>query len=983
MKQKQNCIVLLASFLTLGALGNPHTTAMSTFASSHANCLDNGSWSQPSYSGSIEQRHEAGFVRVDERFYLFGGRGDKDMEIFNPNTNTWTKGESPPYEIHHFQAVAVGDEIWVAGAMIGNYPGEDPLDRILIYDTNSDSWRDGPSIPSNRLRGSCGVVVRGDCLYLVSGIQDGHRSGWVTWLDEYNMSTGVWTILPDAPTARDHFQSVLADNKIWNAAGRQSGRDGTFNYTIDSVDYYDFDTGAWNTLPSADNIPTERAGNMAINYGGMVVVLGGESGNQDSAHNEVEALNPITKSWISFDDLVTGRHGTGVVQHNGNLYMVSGSAGRGGGPEQTSMEQYSLPNNQDCDGDGINDADEIEMYNSLGGNDDTTVTPPSNSAPSVSAGSNVSLDLSGSSVSVTLSGNVSDDGLPSNSLSLTWTQVSGPTSSFTSATNGSSVQLSFTQAGSYVYRLTATDGDLSSSDTTTVTVSAGNQPPVMSFSSPNSNVLVVSPGYDLGVVVEASDPDGSVSNILLYRDSTFIRRESYYPYEWGSANSKTELNGLGVGSYSIRAIGTDNDGATTEISFTLVVEDDTPVSNGTPSANAGSDTVVTLNSGSASVSLSGNVSDDGLPSNSLSSTWTKVAGPGNVTFSDAFSSSTVASFDAAGVYTLRLTASDSSLIDTDTIQVTVNDQVDPVDDGILIPGTVEAEEYVDAYDKTGGNSGETYRFDDVDIQNTGDASGLYNVGWTSDDEWLEYDVSVQSSGVYEITARLAARSSTGRLRVLLDGVSLGEFAAQNTGNWQSYTDVTVTGVPLTAGSNRTLRLEIISGGFNINYLNFTQTGDTVDPTDPFDPSLQNNIPGRLEVEEYDEGDNGDAYYDTSGGNSGEDYRNDDVDIDADRDGTGSYILGWTAQGEWLEYTANVQAGTYDLVVRASSRSGGGRIKILVDGQEITTVAIPNTGSWDNYQDINVYNVTIPSNGVKVVRLEIESSGFDINYIDFN
>jgi hypothetical protein len=87
--------------------------------------------------------------------------------------------------------------------------------------------------------------------------------------------------------------------------------------------------------------------------------------------------------------------------------------------------------------------------------------------------------------------------------------------------------------------------------------------------------------------------------------------------------------------------------------------------------NAGADQTVTLPAG---VSLSGSAGDDGLPNppGALSATWSKVSGPGTVTFGNANALNTTASFGTAGAYVLRLTASDSLLSSSDDVAVTVN-----------------------------------------------------------------------------------------------------------------------------------------------------------------------------------------------------------------------------------------------------------------------------------------------------------------------
>jgi hypothetical protein len=75
-------------------------------------------------------------------------------------------------------------------------------------------------------------------------------------------------------------------------------------------------------------------------------------------------------------------------------------------------------------------------------------------------------------------------------------------------------------------------------------------------------------------------------------------------------------------------------------------------------------------------SLDGTVTD-ATPTGTLTSAWSKVSGPGTVTFADASSTDTTATFSAAGTYVLRLTGSDGSLSATDDVTVTVTDSGTP------------------------------------------------------------------------------------------------------------------------------------------------------------------------------------------------------------------------------------------------------------------------------------------------------------------
>jgi N-acetylneuraminic acid mutarotase len=286
------------------------------------------------------QRHECAMTDVNGKLYLLGGRGVKPIEEYDPKKDTWTTKAMAPLEMSHFQAVSYKGEVYVVGAFTGGYPHETPIPAMYIYNPERDEWRKGPDLPQDRLRGAAGAFVHNDKIYVVCGIQDGHWDGHVTWFDEYDPKTNTWRKLPDAPRARDHVSVAMVGDKLYVAGGRLSTAkiNQVLNRTIPEVDVYDFKTNSWATLDASKNLPTLRAGNMAVPYGNKVLIIGGESDKQVPAHSEVEAYNTKTGQWERLPNLFQGRHGTGAVSMKGKVYVVAGSANRGGGPELNSME---------------------------------------------------------------------------------------------------------------------------------------------------------------------------------------------------------------------------------------------------------------------------------------------------------------------------------------------------------------------------------------------------------------------------------------------------------------------------------------------------------------------------------------------------------------------------------------------------------------------------------------------------------------------
>lgn len=285
-----------------------------------------------------------------------------------------------------------------------------------------------------------------------------------------------------------------------------------------------------------------------------------------------------------------------------------------------------------------------------------TVTGATNQAPLVDAGPKQTIALTETAA---LTGSVNDDGLPvSGTLVVTWSVASGPmTGTVTFGDiNAAATTASFPVEGTYILQLDAADGELTSTDQTTVTVaSAANQPPVV-----NAGIDQLVSLLDGATLQATVTDDGQPSGQQL----TVTWRKISGPGDvtFGDPNNiNTTVTFSAPGTY-ILALNADDGDVSVDDLIEITV-------NAPPTVEAGAPQEIELN---GTAQLDGTVNDDGRPEPAtVTTTWSQVSGPGSATFGDANAVDTTVTFDQPGEYVLQLTAGDGQLTVNDTVTVTV------------------------------------------------------------------------------------------------------------------------------------------------------------------------------------------------------------------------------------------------------------------------------------------------------------------------
>lgn len=303
----------------------------------------------------------------------------------------------------------------------------------------------------------------------------------------------------------------------------------------------------------------------------------------------------------------------------------------------------------------------------LSSTDDITITvnpaSPTKQAPVVNAGPDQTITLP---ASASLVGTATDDGLPNppGVLTTTWSTASGPGTVICAGPYALSPTCSFSAPGVYVIRLTASDGQLSSSDDIVIVVNP----------APTNNAPIVNAGPDqtvsltVAAILAGTATDDGLPNPPAQVTTTWSKVSGPGTVTFASASALAATATFSAqGTYTLRLTASDSELSSTD---DIIITVSGPPANRAPVVNAGPDQTITL----PTANLVGTATDDGLPNPpaKMTTTWSKVSGPGTVTFANASALATTATFSVAGSYVLRLTGSDSVLSATDDVAITVN-----------------------------------------------------------------------------------------------------------------------------------------------------------------------------------------------------------------------------------------------------------------------------------------------------------------------
>lgn len=285
-----------------------------------------------------------------------------------------------------------------------------------------------------------------------------------------------------------------------------------------------------------------------------------------------------------------------------------------------------------------------------------TVNAAANIPPIANAGPSQNISLPTSTATLIGTGTDTDGTI----VGYAWTKDSGPSCTITTPSSSTTGVTGLT-AGIYVFRLTVTDNlSLTGFDTMRIFVtSLPNTPPT---ANAGSNQTITLPTNTVTLTGIGTDVDGVITNYLWTKILGGTGGTVASP-----ASSTTAINGLTQGVFQYELTVTDNLGLTGKDTVQITVN---AAPNTPPTANAGTDQVLTLPTNTTT--LTGSGTDVGGSITGYQ--WIKLpSSPPGSNFTTSTNANLPLTNLIEGIYKFSLTVTDNlGSTGTDTVQVTVN-----------------------------------------------------------------------------------------------------------------------------------------------------------------------------------------------------------------------------------------------------------------------------------------------------------------------
>ena len=286
-------------------------------------------------------------VVVNRLIYAIGGAREyafpvafapmANLEIYNPQTDKWSKGPDMLTPRHSFVAGAVGGKIYVVGGAgelkrRGKVLGVS-IKTIEVFDPATNTWQKHADMDVKWVRNNSGGAVLDGKIYIIGGAVSVGGGGEVSLTTIYDPATNTWSEGPPLNEGRGPVATAsVLNGKIYAIGGWRREKEKKPGEGVGGRDPEQNDMHNTEELDPAANVWVQKADMPTGRYvlapksaavGGKIYVMGGEGKAQGLT--VVEAYDPATDTWEQKQKMPTSRRQFATaVAVQGRIYVIGG-----------------------------------------------------------------------------------------------------------------------------------------------------------------------------------------------------------------------------------------------------------------------------------------------------------------------------------------------------------------------------------------------------------------------------------------------------------------------------------------------------------------------------------------------------------------------------------------------------------------------------------------------------------------------------------
>jgi len=298
--------------------------------------------------------------------------------------------------------------------------------------------------------------------------------------------------------------------------------------------------------------------------------------------------------------------------------------------------------------------------------------------------------------------------------------------------------------------------------------------------------------------------------------------------------------------------------------------------------------------------------------------------------------------------------------------------------------TLDGEEHTTVTDTStrveGFEQGATYEVGVAAVDVFGNESAAATVSVTADNEdtappTAPAGLAADETGRTSLTLSWSAASDVG------SGSGIDHYAVALDGEQQTQTgDTSVTLSELASDTEYAVAVTAVDGAGNESEAATLTVSTLAEGVSQQPYNGPHTVPGRIQMVNFDRGGEGRSYHDVTEANEGGGGER-DTRVDIEPTSGGGAHIAYIVEGEWLEYTVQVEeAGTYPIQASVASANGGGSFHLVIDDETTTeTASFDPTGGWQSFSTVSAGEVEL-SEGEHVIRLVAEAPEWNVKWL---